>query len=453
MTLVADGPAAGFKRFYHKHSTLVWTLAVLLPVATLAVGLVVAKPVFYDHFIWEDIWGPTISDANQWRGACLQPDGSHVEAVTASNGRDLFCRTEGAVLANEGYTITSEITYGLVLAAALYAIYRQIFLRYRVPVDGWFVLGLLPYILLGPFGRVLEDANVFIDAETGLPVEPFAYMFISPWIYMSIAVFTIMGLLLGIFLARRRETLPAHLAAATMGAYLALLVSGYALLYNRKLDEFGALPRPAWVAGASLLALVAYYLYTRRKGTSLNLTLFTAGVPLATPALVLVGRWIFTQDRWPAPEAWRGATYVNAGLVMLGIAAAITVAVYLLGKLLTRKFEWAQPYTNLFNLALVFGHMMDGFATYLAIKDPLNLGLGGYGEKHPVSNVLLDYLGGALFPLVKFLMIITVIYLMDREFQKDQETDRNLVGLVKMAIFVLGFAPGLRDVLRVMMGL
>src|SRR5581483_6389330 len=98
------------------------------------------------------------------------------------------------------------------------------------------------------------------------------------------------------------------------------------------------------------------------------------------------------------------------------------------------------------NAALVFGHMIDGISTWVALKDPLGFGIPPYSEKHPFSDFLLRYLGGFLYPLAKLLMILVVVWLLDRETEGKEE-DRNMVGLVKMAIFVLGFAPGLRDLL------
>ena len=57
-----------------------------------------------------------------------------------------------------------------------------------------------------------------------------------------------------------------------------------------------------------------------------------------------------------------------------------------------------------------------------------------------------------LFPIVKFLLIIIVIYVFDVVYKKEFEKYPRLLNLLKIGIFILGFAPGLRDLLRVLMG-
>jgi uncharacterized membrane protein len=41
---------------------------------------------------------------------------------------------------------------------------------------------------------------------------------------------------------------------------------------------------------------------------------------------------------------------------------------------------------------------------------------------------------------------------LDIEYRKDLDKDRQLGGLVKMAILILGLAPGLRDYIRLALG-
>jgi uncharacterized membrane protein len=57
-----------------------------------------------------------------------------------------------------------------------------------------------------------------------------------------------------------------------------------------------------------------------------------------------------------------------------------------------------------------------------------------------------------LFPIVKFILIILVIYVFDILYKKELERYSRLVNLLKIGIFILGVSPGLRDLLRVTMG-
>jgi uncharacterized membrane protein len=93
---------------------------------------------------------------------------------------------------------------------------------------------------------------------------------------------------------------------------------------------------------------------------------------------------------------------------------------------------------------------MDGLTSYISIKDPLGMSLS-YSEKHPASNVLL-HTWGPLFPIVKFLLIIVVIYVFDILYKEELKNHLTLVNLLKIGILILGFSPGLRDLLRVTIG-
>jgi len=79
------------------------------------------------------------------------------------------------------------------------------------------------------------------------------------------------------------------------------------------------------------------------------------------------------------------------------------------------------------------------------------MGLPVYIEKHPASDWLMQ-LWPPLFPIVKFLLIIGIIYVLDIVYKDELVSQKRFVNLLKIGIFILGFAPGLRDLLRVAMG-
>ena len=53
---------------------------------------------------------------------------------------------------------------------------------------------------------------------------------------------------------------------------------------------------------------------------------------------------------------------------------------------------------------------------------------------------------------LKASIIVLVVYFIDISYKKDFAANPTLTGLVKVAILVLGLAPGLRDVLRLGIG-
>jgi uncharacterized membrane protein len=100
---------------------------------------------------------------------------------------------------------------------------------------------------------------------------------------------------------------------------------------------------------------------------------------------------------------------------------------------------------------MIGGHLLDGITSYVSIYDPLNMGLPNYIEKHPASDFIMD-LWPPLFPIIKFLLIILVIYVFDVIYKDELIEYERLINLLKIGIFILGFAPGLRDLLRVVIG-
>ncbi|GEM_PF-4606935 len=488
--------------------------ALALAAGLVAVGTQVAPERFYDHFVWEDLYGPLVVDAHQ----CRTSD-------------DPACQSLGppGVPAKDGYTITAELTYGVVLATLLYGIYVGLFRRFQIKADGAFVAALLPWILLGPTGRALEDADVFCRAGTHCDPNVFAYLFISPVIYVMIALLVIASMLVGVWVERRRER-GWRALSALLAAPLLVGFALFAYLSLARAGDFTALP-PLWFMALAVAGAWALFVWRARLGAAtMNLAVFTLGLPFAAGTLWLVVRWL-VGGVW-SDAAWNGRLYLLAAVFVLLAAGVTALAVMALARLLSgtgalarwagfatrvpaaweARLGWAgavlvalaalmagilpnvAPFFDgvprqdvlipLFALAgaallvvfaalhvgrevgkrprallgfatglnasLVFAHMIDGVSTWVALKDPLGFGIPPYSEKHPFSDFLLRYLGGFLYPLAKLLMIVVVIWLLDREVGEDD--DRNLVGLVKMAIFVLGFGPGLRDLLRLAMG-
>jgi len=96
---------------------------VLISIIVVIVGVVMFPHLFYDQWIWKYYWGPVVADS--------------MGGVASHNG----------VLAQEGYTIVSEITYGILVILALYGIYRLL-KRLKIQVNWRFAIALMPYILL-----------------------------------------------------------------------------------------------------------------------------------------------------------------------------------------------------------------------------------------------------------------------------------------------------------------
>jgi uncharacterized membrane protein len=154
---------------------------------------------------------------------------------------------------------------------------------------------------------------------------------------------------------------------------------------------------------------------------------------------------------WIMGDQWSNTSGVQFDVFLIVIALVFFIVglVYLIAYIY-RKKENIAFYKNPLNLAMLSGHLIDGITSYISIKDPFLMGLS-YAEKHPASNALLN-IWGPLFPIVKFILIIIVIYVFDIMFKEELKNHLTLVNLLKIGILILGFSPGLRDLLRVTMG-
>ena len=338
---------------YKRNNTTFYFSILLIIMVVIMVGIVIFPSVFYDQWIWKYYWGPVVADAS---------------GGTA---------TYNGVQAQEGYTIISEMAYGVMLICALYAIYKLL-KKLDIVVDWRFALALMPYILFGPITRVLEDTGYFD--------KPWVYWFISPLIYLQIAAYALLFLLLGYYLEKK----------------------------------------------------------FKKQNLTVNSVLFSGGLIFLLPSVFLIAKW-FLGDQWSFTTGVRFDVF----LIVIGLIVLIVGLVYLFSYVFRSK-EQLFAYKNPLNLAMLAGHMIDGITSYISIKDPLHMGLG-YAEKHPASNALLN-IWGPLFPIVKFILIIVVIYVFDVLYKEELKSHLTLVNLLKIGILILGFSPGLRDLLRVTMG-
>jgi uncharacterized membrane protein len=187
------------------------------------------------------------------------------------------------------------------------------------------------------------------------------------------------------------------------------------------------------------------YTYFKQKTINVNTTLFSGGLLFLLPSLYLTARWILG-EQWSFSQGVRFDVFI----LIFGLVASITAAVYFISRKYKDNEKFA-VYKNPLNLSMLAGHMIDGITSYVSIYDPLKMGLPLYMEKHPASNSLME-IWPPLFPIVKFILIIGVIYIFDVLYKEELRGYRAFANLLKIGILILGLSPGLRDLLRVTMG-
>jgi len=185
---------------------------------------------------------------------------------------------------------------------------------------------------------------------------------------------------------------------------------------------------------AVTICILAISIYLERKGKIKDYHLFFgyAGVVWAffnIVALLVIGS---IENLYPA-----------AVIMVLGIAS--TGIVYFI----SRQFNFTLL-TDKVNISILFTHLLDASSTFIGM-DWLN-----YYEKHVAPTFFIDLAGNftnhpslVMYPL-KLLVFIPVLYILDNKFEDEKE--KKFIGIMKLAILVLGLSPAVRNTLRILMG-
>ncbi len=142
---------------------------------------------------------------------------------------------------------------------------------------------------------------------------------------------------------------------------------------------------------------------------------------------------------------WYGVTYTTVDpvvpAVILSLAAVTFLAVW---GFMRYVLKWTYADDPLYRV-LIFGHMLDASATSYGIDfHPV-----AYIEQHVVGSNLIAWTGTAfsMFPL-KLIVLFPAVYVLE-QFRKDAQPV--LWHLILLAMIVVGLAPGVRDMLRMML--
>lgn len=174
-----------------------------------------------------------------------------------------------------------------------------------------------------------------------------------------------------------------------------------------------------FLTGFTAIATVLASVYIEKKtNIDYRYTIFTVGALMCVPNIVYMGPINFA-----------------AFFQVIGIWALISAPFVLL------RNKWSLI-KDKFNLGIILAHIFDASSTYIAVD------FYGYGEQHVLPNALTQLTGTAfvMYPL-KIVIIISALYVIDTYIE-----DKTIRNMLKLAIFILGLAPGLRNFLSLIMG-
>ena len=398
-------------------------------------GLVFTPELFWNDFIKVFIWEPIVKDA-----------GASGDA---------------------GYSQVNTVVYILTMVAAVIVL-QALFRRWRLPVDDRMVWALMSWVVLAPVLRVMEDADYFAE---GVDV-----LFISPLIHIHLAAWVVISGFIG-HIGRKNQI---SMLAMLLVAYIAF--TGLLVLPNVHIHETGHF----WIlsgviAGAVMIAVTLHNTWGW-DGIPRSMLAFAIG--LITMGL---GHWAqlistpWAQDSGMMP---RDNEVIWPILVVVVIPLLVTWAVWRKGEedLLQLRLtgnevglipdgmtldEWESedrsnhPVEMLsprgilatpLVAGMLFGQLCDGLATMIGID------WFGYSEKHPVSDAVIQFgdslnllgEGAWLFFLVKAAIVSLIIWMFTQ--MRIESRQQHLRILIVLAVMIVGMAPGLRDIGRLVLG-
>ena len=213
---------------------------------------------------------------------------------------------------------------------------------------------------------------------------------------------------------------------------------------TRALVDNGIYPKTVFLITPGLYILVGIltilsFLFSiflfRKKGVDYRYSLFCIGLILIIPNVIL-----FSKVNLSA-IAYVLMTWTLSSIIFLGIAYLV---LYIKNKNSSFNFsKFAEKFSKYkIDFSIVLAHLFDASTTYVAVE------YFNYTEQHVLPNALNQlfdtYL--TLFPM-KIIVIVAVLCIIDQYFD-----DLTIKNLLKLTVFVLGLAPGLRNILTLAIG-
>ena len=453
--LATHQPALPSTRLSMVEQTLTRLLLILVIGVTL--GLVLMPETVWDHGLRPIIWEPIEQDAG------AQGDAGY------------------------SYQNTAIYTFGLLASVV---VFQALFRTLQLPADDKMMIALIAWVCLAPIFRVLEDGDFFPSSIDWLLISPIIHLHLAAWLIGIGFISHLIG--------KEWDSVDGDIGELNIRIRLVpllclALLFMWALLFRPGYSEhdMGLM----WVViglGIGFASLIFTVHATRDWPTiTRGLLAFAVGA-----CFVGLGHWAqLAATPWVQESVQESGRLPNEvvlwpALIVLGIPGIVCAVLYRIGKDDARQLKltgfeagvlpegisiksWEaeektvanHPIEQLSNkallasplvLAMVFGQLCDGFATMVGI-DYFN-----YSEKHPLSDAVIQYGGsisdsigwdveGAwLFAIVKAILVGTITYIFVE--MRVENRQKHLRLLIVLAVLIVGLAPGIRDIGRLMLG-
>ena len=335
-----------------------------------------------------------------------------------------------------GYNVINTPVYAVLFAVAVFVSYKLL-KKLNIRIGRNFVIGVFPFIVLGSVLRVVRDSKIVPSP-----------LLVSPLIYFSLFFIAVISLLISVAVDRYvirggRKGGTGYFGGKDAGGEKDRVVKEI-----RSKLEIGCTKTES---GAHLKAAPTSHLVPSFVPGifSMFANFFTKGGHSATTArfepssyykiwavigwiLVIYGLFLLSP---------LGIKNVFALEVIAGISAVFAVVLFFLYK--THKIKLL----SLENTGLIWAHLFDAATTFTALQF---FASAGYYEQHVVSNIVIGFLGPAGQFVLKLVVVPVVLWALDKELPAPE--NRFLRNFLKVAILIVGFAPGLRNGIRLVLG-
>ncbi len=364
-----------------------------------------------------------------------------------------------------GYNETNTITYAVVLAlfvAALSAWLRIL----DIDSSEATILALLPYVFWAALGEVVEDADLFDVAMAPLFVSPSIHFQTALWVIIAGSIgYHVRNYGTGVSEKEKNRILESLSMIAifsqfliyghsisvsevgsevdlTMFAIIGISATFLPIFFRESTSDFTYVQRSVYLVGSG--GVLVFFGALVSFATTLpddKLTLWPLIIVLGIPILIC---YIMFSSGIESSRILSEKGFV-AGILPEGMSESEYEDLVSDDKLIMeenrKKAVLAYPVVFL----AVSGQIMDGLATWIGID------YFGYEEKHLLSAWIIEEFGNTFgFTLVKAgLGLIIWWFFAFANFEHRQQHLRLLVGLM---ILVVGMAPGLRGVARLVIG-
>ncbi len=361
-----------------------------------------------------------------------------------------------------GYNPVDTVAYSLLLVSFVIVISGWL-RKIGVPARDSSILALLPWVIWAALGEVNEDGRLF-DTEGlgGLFVSPLVHFHVAAWViltgWMSHSVYKKAG--------SENRTVVTQLAVILVFLQIVLFMPQFTRHWEQ--DTLSFLVSPLFLAPFAGVLTVIFLHPFLECCTAIEQGLLQVGlggcfvhlsawlmfyieplndhtpISLIPLALIIIGPLILCALLWFTGQQARSELHhmgLEPGILPEGISLEDWDRQH------SSTWERVEALTPRAVLGLpivllgMYGQMVDGLATSVGLENY------GYGEKHVLSQKVIDIAGTAWgFGILKFILAGLIAWLFATA--RFEYRHRHLRLLVILCLLVVGLAPGLRDVLR-----